>query len=225
MDISIYGDKAADRCRLARGELFVYVRYVLEVMLPTFNDVEQEAEEAADAYLTSVGYQPLAEDAEADRDIARGIEHNHSEMMARVEQSILNLSAVGLFHRLEQLLSDIIQNGSAATSATHHKKSGNAISFCGILKRYAGFEKLPSWSRTNELRLVANVAKHAEGDSAEKLRRLNPELFSSAGEVMGMPLLGDDLFVSAQHFKGYAEAADSLLEEMAQHFDANADQT
>jgi hypothetical protein len=36
---------------------------------------------------------------------------------------------------------------------------------------------LPSWPVIDELRLVANVVKHGEGDSAEKLRETRPELF------------------------------------------------
>jgi hypothetical protein len=38
---------------------------------------------------------------------------------------------------------------------------------------------LEGWSVVDELRLVANVAKHAEGDSATKLRALRPALFVS----------------------------------------------
>lgn len=38
-------------------------------------------------------------------------------------------------------------------------------------------ESLNCWHKIKELRLVVNVLKHAEGDSAERLRKMRPNLF------------------------------------------------
>ncbi|KON10978.1 hypothetical protein FDF50_11995 [Clostridium botulinum] len=38
-------------------------------------------------------------------------------------------------------------------------------------------ESLNCWYKIKELRLIVNVLKHAEGDSAEKLRKMRPNLF------------------------------------------------
>ena len=39
-------------------------------------------------------------------------------------------------------------------------------------------EAFHSWNKINELRLVANTAKHADGTSCEELKRLRPEHFT-----------------------------------------------
>lgn len=217
----------ADRCHEAQGDLSVYVDYVLETLLPTFNDIEQKAEEVAEAYLTSVNYKTSSEDGEVERGVSRSISSLHVERMERVRQTMLNLAAVGLFHRLEQLLSDIVQNAPSSTAETDPKKAAKTISFCGLVKKLEKHEpallkRLP-WSQINELRLVANVAKHAEGTSAKKLHEKKPNLFGSRDGGTGSPLLGEELFLFASDFKHYAEAADSLLKELPQHFEPNGE--
>ncbi len=66
----------------------------------------------------------------------------------------------------------------------------------------------PTWSRVNELRLVANVVKHSEGDSADKLRAVNdaylkprqcgaPTLKHFGGDhMLGEPLTGEEVSTS-----------------------------
>jgi len=68
--------------------------------------------------------------------------------------------------------------------------------------------RFPEWPKLVELRLVANVAKHAEGDSASKLEEIRPDLFV-APSIRDMPpflhwkvprhvykpLSGEDLYV------------------------------
>jgi hypothetical protein len=89
-------------------------------------------------------------------------------------------------------------------------------------KRFLGAgidtEKFPCRPVMEELRLLANTIKHAEGDSAEKLRRCAPELFqrpryfdssevlNSASADVFTPLLGDDIYVKASDIHRYKEA-------------------
>jgi len=40
------------------------------------------------------------------------------------------------------------------------------------------FEKMKCWAKINELRLLVNVIKHAEGKSEKKLRTIRPDLFT-----------------------------------------------
>jgi len=99
---------------------------------------------------------------------------------------------------------------------------------------------LPSWGIIDELRLVANSVKHAEGKSAMQLRELRPELFSNPdlAEILAewerygrrqepgpllAPLAGEDLFVSENHLKAYADGARSLFEEIIELCESHSD--
>ena len=46
-----------------------------------------------------------------------------------------------------------------------------------FLKFDVSFGKMPCWSKIEELGLLVNVLKHAEGQSADKLRKLRPDYF------------------------------------------------
>jgi hypothetical protein len=75
-----------------------------------------------------------------------------------------------------------------------------------------------SWAKVEELRLVANTVKHAEGDSAQKLYNLRPDLFqhpriTEIGLSFGqnaprvfLPLAGEDLYVSIADVGQYRDA-------------------
>ena len=77
-------------------------------------------------------------------------------------------------------------------------------------------------AKLEELDLVANVAKHAEGQSAERLRILRPEVFvapSIRGDpfsfdersyAVNRPLIGEDLFVQPDDLRAYFEAIESF---------------
>jgi hypothetical protein len=77
--------------------------------------------------------------------------------------------------------------------------------------------QLPSWPVLNELRLVANSVKHAEGGSADELRKLRPDLFqhpavpSELQRILPpgpihLPMMGEDLFVSPEDLQRYKDA-------------------
>ena len=49
-----------------------------------------------------------------------------------------------------------------------------------LIKYYGiDIEKFSSWAKVNELRLLANAVKHADGDSCTELKGLRPDLFVS----------------------------------------------
>ena len=93
-------------------------------------------------------------------------------------------------------------------------------------------EKFSSWTKVNELRLLANTVKHADGDSCAELKGLRPDLFVSphrqndryALELAQVtpviqPLAGEDVYVSPEEFAKYVEAVKMFWEELAKAFD------
>ena len=89
-----------------------------------------------------------------------------------------------------------------------------------------------SWGKIEELRLVANCVKHADGPSCAQLKELRPDLFvppfvkketeeadlAFVGQVF-QPLAGEDLYVSANDFEKYVEAVKGFWQEFAEAFD------
>ena len=76
------------------------------------------------------------------------------------------------------------------------------------------FDQMSSWDVINEMRLLVNVLKHAEGDSERKLRDLKPEYFTH--DICGQKydlmsryhtsLLDSTLAIHEQDFIRYYEA-------------------
>lgn len=96
--------------------------------------------------------------------------------------------------------------------------------------------QLASWSVIDELRLVANTTKHAEGSSAKQLRAKNPKLFqyppfrkeplhhAILHATLSLPLGGDGLYVTGDEFRSYHKAVLELFEELRQYFEDHGDE-
>jgi hypothetical protein len=135
-------------------------------------------------------------------------------------QAMTNLFTAGLFHLFEQQLAVLAR----AMMSSLDVPSSMAELFT-LLNRQLHIDisaTYPRAARLNELRLIANVIKHAEGPSADKLRHLRPDLFErctwstlSPGTIVrtGLvrePLAGDGIFVSKQDFDDYARDVDAF---------------
>jgi hypothetical protein len=92
-----------------------------------------------------------------------------------MHHTVLNLFAAGVFHLFEQQAGTLLQDWTG----TRPKYPFSGLE--DLLKNKNGptidVKAAPTWSRVNELRLVANVVKHSEGDSADKLRAVNDAYF------------------------------------------------
>ncbi|MFZ0931512.1 MAG: hypothetical protein WAN11_23110, partial [Syntrophobacteraceae bacterium] len=86
----------------------------------------------------------------------------------------------------------------------------------------------PTWPSLEELRLVANTIKHAEGGSAEALRGRRPDLFIHPAAREGedstatpfqsrvrKPLFGEDLYLTTDDFSRYVEGVITFWSELA----------
>lgn len=84
------------------------------------------------------------------------------------------------------------------------------------------FEKMDSWGKIKELRLLVNVIKHAEGDSEQKLRKLRPDYFTqdvcgTQHDLMSLyhtTLLEPTLMIQEQDFLDYFNALIKFWEDL-----------
>src|SRR6185312_12755231 len=86
-------------------------------------------------------------------------------------QATLNLFAAGLFHVIEQQLAELTRDGAIEGEVSDTKLQ--VVIDWYNQHFHIDLTRFPSWSVINELRLVANTTKHAEGSAARQLRGIN----------------------------------------------------
>ncbi|MCU1302008.1 MAG: hypothetical protein JWQ87_2292 [Candidatus Sulfotelmatobacter sp.] len=219
-----------------RREFAPQVRAIVETlekrMLPAFAGIEDEAEtvveKAWDALMSApgTGDEDPGDFAEAAQDA--GI--SHYMLLNGIRQGMVNLFAAALYHAFEQQIMMFLrrevlhpreENDPRLFQMSEFQKRMNIL---GI-----DITTFLAWAKVDELRLVANTVKHAEGSAAHKLHEIRPDLFvppqtAELGLALDkieprvfLPLVGEDLFVSVADAGQYR---DSLLEFWQQLGDA-----
>jgi hypothetical protein len=144
----------------------------------------------------------------------------HYEQMTATRQTVINTFAITVSHLFEQqrhLLSFGTLLDWERDSRQRERRFGEFLEDRGV-----NHSMFIHRAKLEELDLVANVSKHAEGQSAERLRNLRPELFvppsirgdpffgSSTVGPVNRPLMGEDLFVQPEDLRAYLEAIESF---------------
>lgn len=201
-------------------------------ILPVFKNLDREAEKITQQEFKRLGY--LADPTQFDEgDIAemasdKGISYYLN--MTGLLQGILNLFAVGAYHRFEQQLHMFYRREVLP------KEQEDDFSEFGIGKIIERIKKskieitsFSNWPKVDELRLVANTVKHADGLSAKELKERRPDLFEppdlGVKKIMSgppaslrqvfQPLSGEDLFVSHEEIQSYSTAIKQFWVELA----------
>jgi hypothetical protein len=201
---------------------------IVRQILGTFDNIDERARQRANNF-----YNDYPADEYTDPGEVAEWAHDHGlawyETMVSLRQSMRNLLAAGLFHLIEQQLG-VLTLDCAYERVRDTKLEIVRTWYCNNLG--LDLSTLPSWNAIDELRLVANTVKHAEGGSADKLRERRPDLFRDPAleflraewerygstdiqEALSAPLAGEGLFVAEEHLKSYAQSAKSLFEEIA----------
>lgn len=214
-----------------------YGKFVLNEILAPLRNLDDTANAIENDEFARLGSQAASYE---DRDVDMGAHAERAfnkglafyETMSSLRQAILNLVAAGLFHLTEQHLAELCHVGAITVAPPHDTR-------LEIVRKWyqthfqLDLSSLAPWSKIDELRLVANVSKHGEGGSAEELRKVRPELFrcpslrelpfniSKPHIPIGMPLAGDDLYVTEQLFREYYEAAKQLFKDIVNHFETH----
>jgi len=199
-------------------------------LLPTFANIESEANEKAEKEWERLGSLPARDDIDmsdlAERAFETGLAYY--EMMTGLRQGLQNIFAAALFHLYEQQAMFFHRREVLHPSEENDPKLFNHSIFRERLQRFGiDVTKFRCWLELEELRLVANTVKHAEGDSAKKLHSLRPDLFEAPSlgglSFLGKrssprvysPLMGEDVYVAVQDLKRYANTVEQFWEELS----------
>ena len=230
----------ARQARYAARHVTAFCECVFQDIIPALGDVEKRANEVADGEYHRLCSQPVGE--YGDDDLATAAEAAHEkglafyETMTAVRQSVLNLFAAGLFHLVEQELADLCHLEPESLAPPTDTKIYVTADW---YRQHFGLDlrSLDPWQMVDDLRLVANTVKHAEGKSAADLRQRRPELFRhpidrklfpnethSIGFVRPVrsPLSGEDLYISEEALHEFAQAAEKFVAEVVDYFERHA---
>ena len=207
-----------------------YAAVLTERVLPTFNKIDAEAEKLENETYERLQSQSTSEDL----DIASLAEKASGEatdflvMMRRMKQAQINLQTLGLYHLFEQQILELHRRwllplGGSNINAKIEIKDTKAE----LLKDGIDIEKFTAWAMVEELRLVANCAKHAEGSACKQLRTRRPDLLSHPSRrvdglpwpdpdrVVLNPLGGENLYVDRRDFEEYVASLKSFWSNLA----------
>jgi len=163
-----------------------------ERVIPIFSSLEEESQAIADEKYEDLGryFNPENDDPADYAEMAweAGLEHYESMSLMQYNMRLMWIST--LYQFWEQQVRKFVFEEVTRTHKFIDKK-GNDVDFAGFCTRGIDdikeefnefgidLEKLNSWSRIEELRLLANVIKHGEGWSATKLKELRPDYFDA----------------------------------------------
>lgn len=208
-----------------------FERAVVDRVLPAFANLDTEADVVAAAEYERIGNLPSVDDFD---DMASAAEEAQEtglafyEEMSAVRQALLNLFAAALFHMVEQQLllfhrRQLLRPDEEYNRALFSREKVQA----GLAAAGIELKEFEPWLALNELELVANVTKHGDGPSADKLRVVRPDvlvpwMFKGQEGTMGRPspyirtpLTGDSVFVTIEDFRRYADTCVAFWEELA----------
>lgn len=204
---------------------------IVNRLIPAFQDIDKEAEEIAQAEYKRLGALPYIEGGDdlsvaAEKAFEMGL--THYEALHSVRQAIINLSAAALFHLYEQQV--LVFHRRQVLHPSEENDPGK-IQYSVFVTRLcdAGVDikAMSDWGKLDELRLIANSVKHAEGPSAVRLRNVRPDLFTPPSitglfdEVtpparLYLPLAGEDLYVTTDDLELYRTAVVSFWHDLGE---------
>jgi hypothetical protein len=95
-----------------------------------------------------------------------------------------------------------------------------------LLTHDIDIESFANWPKLQELRLLANTVKHAEGKSSSELMKIRPDLFIFPKSFFAIepkyprpvysPMSGDDIYVQLKDFNEYADALKGFWKEFTE---------
>jgi hypothetical protein len=200
-----------------------YFDVITNRILPTFDTIEKEADQLVEKRFEDYGSLPAYEDNIVDMadfaDIATGEGIQYYQIYNDLKQAILNISAVGLFHAFEQQASIIYREELSEYKEAHKKPNIPLNKFNEKLASFGiDVTRMGSWETIDQLRLTANVVKHAEGGSAEELKKRRPDVFINKTIAddgfqplrgvsnLDLPMLGKEVYLTVENIHEFTQA-------------------
>ena len=212
----------ADKLNI-EDQLNIFYDSITNRLLPAFSSIEEEANviEEDSLSIRSENFNPdtmdegqIIEDAYFD-----GV--NHYLLHNQMKQSFLNVSTLWLYHLFEQQLNNISLKIIKNFDYTKNRPMP-AIQRIKECFKERGLNNSSNWIKINEeLRLLANTLKHADGSSKRQLEIKRPDLFRESynnKKDVSIPLFENEICVSELDFQSYYQAIKEFWKEFFDEF-------
>jgi len=224
----------ADRLRADyASQIDVFAQFFSNRVLPGFANIDEEGKQIAkEAYREMSSAYGMEDDFGSLAEMAQDHAITYYETMCSLQQGVINMFSVGLWHLFEQQLADFARH-AILRYPLRLKENPNFGAVRTLLRNEWNVDitQFLAYGQVEELRLLANCAKHGDGDSCSRLRVLRPALFNplrnEAGFGLGpgpviAPLGGEHLYLAEEDFKAYADAVKGFLIELSERVRALA---
>jgi hypothetical protein len=200
-------------------------------VLPGFDGIEDEAQAHSEELWRELSFTPGTgdEDPSALAEAAQEAGVDRYMLLRGIRQGIVNLFAASLYHAFEQQVMTLLRKELLHPEEANDTPLFEMGEFRRRLEVYGiGVTTFKSWSVIEELRLVANTVKHAEGKSAEKLHEIRPDFFRETGfpelgewvirwkPQVFQPLVGKDLYLEPKDVRAYLKSLLEFWEELVE---------
>lgn len=171
--------------------IYLYKNTYSEKAISIFSDIEKDADSVAEGRFSELGqsYDPYSNDAVdiAEAAMFAGLEYYEGMSLMRYNTKLMWISTLYQFweQQVRKFLFEEINRTHKLLDENNNEvpfKKFCAKGIDDIKKEFLEFElnleKLASWEKINELRLLANVIKHGDGHAATKLKTIRPRYFN-----------------------------------------------
>jgi hypothetical protein len=202
--------------------------------LVSFDNLGEESNKIAKEEFSRLGERPVDEDNFTDvADLAEMAQEkaiDYYTIMSNMKHALIGLFTSGLFHLFEQQIflfynRALLEYGEekAKISDVGWKKLKSRLKSEGI-----DLDSLKFFQEIDILRLVANVIKHAEGWSADELKKFKPDYFKPDKSILPLeipsyleiqvelPLTGEDIKIPSDDFIQYCEDVKAFWRELGE---------
>ena len=141
-------------------------------ILPTFEGIEEEAEKKMNSEYERLLLLPSEGNIEISdlTELATEAGISHYALMKGIQQGIINMFAVALYHLFEQQVMEFHRKEVLQPSEENDKKLFEIKIFLERLSQsHVKIADFQSWKTIDELKLVANTVKHGEGQASKQL--------------------------------------------------------
>ena len=214
--------------KFLQAEIKGIAKIFIEKLFPTFNSIDEEAEEYSENLFESI-CQSIGDENSDPSDAAeyardKGIEYYQTLSLAKYGFTAFSISL--LYHFWEQQIRKFLfgewrKNGYKIDFKEFTKITYDIIHIEGFLLEYVvDIETFDSWGKLDELRLLNNAVKHGSTKNLLRLKAKNKKLFhdwvftdDETLRHIDSCILEEILDISEANFKEYSDVLINFWEE------------
>ncbi|EJW13841.1 hypothetical protein M5X00_13555 [Paenibacillus alvei] len=172
-----------------KWDISMYCKAYFDKVAPVFANIDEDAANAADLYLETVGSGQYNPNIGNEADIASdahyyGISYGISMELMKYNVRLMSIATLYQFWEqqvrkflYEELIERNHENINFKDFCTNIGTIKAEFLMCGVK-----LDDLPSWEKINELREFQNLVKHGDGRARKILEQARPDLFRKVNE-------------------------------------------